>query len=96
MIGQVERDTAGFMLTRSDDDYPPALSDLLTLALARDTRGEETGTGRYPVVDVANAWEPCSMPEVTTPGVEHAYEQHGRHRTACLVHPDDSWARATA
>ncbi|WEH36481.1 methyltransferase type 11 [Streptomyces sp. AM 4-1-1] len=94
VIGQVERDTAGFMLTRSGDDHPPTLSDLL--ALARDTRGEETSTGRYPVVDVANAWELRSMLEVTTPGVEHVYEQHGRHRTACLVHPDGSWARATA
>lgn len=36
------------------------------------------------------------MLEVTTPGVELAYETSGRTRTACLVHPDGSWARATA
>ncbi|MFJ9207131.1 methyltransferase domain-containing protein [Streptomyces sp. NPDC102264] len=94
VVGRVERDTAGFMLTRSGDDYPPGLSELFTVA--RDTAGDETSTGRYPVVDVANAWELRSMLEVTTPGVEVAYEQRDRHRTAYLAHPDGSWARATA
>ncbi|MFJ2131638.1 methyltransferase domain-containing protein [Streptomyces sp. NPDC087849] len=94
VIGQVERDMAGFMLTRSGDDYPPALTELF--ALARDTEGDERSTGRYPVVDVAEAWELRSMLEVMTPGVELAFEEHNRHRTAYLVHPDGSWARASA
>ncbi|EGX55743.1 hypothetical protein SZN_31359 [Streptomyces zinciresistens K42] len=94
VVGRVERDMAGFMLTRSGDDYPPALSELF--ALAREADGERTGTGRYPVVDVANAWELRSMLEVTTPGVELDYETHDRTRTAYLVHPDGSWARASA
>lgn len=94
VVGQVERDMAGFMITRSGDDYPPALAELF--ALAHDADGEQTSTGRYPVVDVANAWELRSMLEVTTPGVELRYETSGRHRTAYLVHPDGSWARASA
>ncbi|MEH0423469.1 methyltransferase type 11 [Streptomyces sp. B21-083] len=94
VVGRVERDTAGFMLTRSGDDYPPALTELF--ATARKADGEETTTGRYPVVDVANAWELRSMLEVTTPGVELAYEQSDRTRTAFLVHADGSWARASA
>ncbi|WP_341846368.1 methyltransferase domain-containing protein [Streptomyces regalis] len=94
VIGRVERDMAGFMLTRSGDDYPPALAELFSVA--REAEGEQRCTGRYPVVDVANAWELRSMLEVTTPGVELGYETHGRTRTAYLVHPDGSWARASA
>ncbi|MFE2296335.1 methyltransferase domain-containing protein [Streptomyces sp. NPDC059452] len=93
VVGVVERDTAGFMLTRSGDDYPPGLTELF--ALARTSEGDSTGTGRYPVVDVAEAWELRSMLEVTTPGVESACETDGETLTAYLVHPDGSWARAT-
>lgn len=93
VIGRVERDMAGFMLTRSGDDYSPGLGELF--ALAREGAGAAS-TGRYPVVDVANAWELRSMLEVTTPGVEVGYEVGGRRRTAYLVHPDGSWARASA
>ncbi|MHB9860076.1 methyltransferase domain-containing protein [Streptomyces sp. YIM S03343] len=94
VIGRVERDMAGFMITRSGDDYPPAFTELF--AVARDADGEQASTGRYPVVDVANAWELRSMLEVTTPSVELGYETSGRRRTAYLVHPDGSWARASA
>ncbi|NEA19108.1 methyltransferase domain-containing protein [Streptomyces halstedii] len=94
VFGQVERDMAGFMLTRSGDDYPPALAELF--ALARSAEGDERSTGRYPVVDVAEAWELRSMLEVTAPGVELGYETHDRARTAFLIHPDGSWARASA
>ncbi|MER7791574.1 methyltransferase domain-containing protein [Streptomyces sp. NPDC097640] len=92
-LGQIERDTAGFMLTRSGEDYPPPPSAVF--ALAREADGDEISTGRYPVLDVANAWEIRSMLEITTPGVELAYHQEGRHRTAYLVHEDGSWARAS-
>lgn len=91
-VGQIERDTAGFMRTRTGDDYPPALTELF--ATARVADGHDVTTGRYPVLDVANAWELRSMLEITTPGVELAYEQHDGHRVAYLVHPDGSWARA--
>lgn len=94
VIGRVERDMAGFMLTRSGDDHPPALTELFTLA--HEAEGEETNTGRYPVVDVTNAWEVRSMLEIRTPGVELAHGTNGRTNTAYLVHPDGSWARASA
>ena len=94
VMGQVERDTAGFMLTRSGDDYPPALTELFSLA--REGRGEDITTGVYPVVDLPNAWELSSMLQVTTPGVELDYERRDGTRTAYLVHPDGSWARASA
>ncbi|MFI8435634.1 methyltransferase type 11 [Streptomyces sp. NPDC079020] len=94
VVGQVERDMAGFMPARSGDDYPPPLTGLF--ALAGETDGEVTSTGRYPVVNVAEAWELRSMLEVTTPGVELGFRTEGRKRTAYLVHPDGSWARASA
>ncbi|MEU6110559.1 methyltransferase domain-containing protein [Streptomyces albidoflavus] len=89
VVGQVERDMAGFMLTRTSDDYPPGES----FTVARTSMGN-TRIGRYPVVDVSEAWELQSMLEVTTPGVESAFETRGRTRIAYLVHPDGSWARA--
>ncbi|MEU3216342.1 hypothetical protein [Streptomyces sp. NPDC006971] len=95
VLGRVEGDMAGFMLTRSKDGYPPELTELL--AHARTADGEEISTGRYPVVDVAEAWELRSMLEITMPGVEVAYEDHqGMNRTALLAHPDGSWARSSA
>lgn len=94
VVGRIERDWAGFMLTRSGDDYPPELSELF--AVARNADGDKISTSRYPVVDVANAWEVRSMLEVTTPGVELEYSQEDDRRTAYLVHADGSWARATA
>ncbi|MGW6455043.1 methyltransferase domain-containing protein [Streptomyces sp. NPDC055078] len=94
VVGRIERDWAGFMLTRSGDDYPPALSELFVLA--READGDETSKGRYPVVDVAEAWEVRSMLEVTTPGVELDYQVEDGQRTAYLVHPDGSWTRASA
>ncbi|MGX2996078.1 methyltransferase domain-containing protein [Streptomyces sp. JNUCC 64] len=94
VVGRVERDWAGFMLTRSGDDYPPALTVLS--ALARNADGDDVSTGRYPVVNVAEAWELRSMLEVVAPDVESGYETSGRTRTVCLTHPDGSWARATA
>ena len=33
---------------------------------------------------------------ITIPGTESGYEEHDGQRTAWLLHPDGSWARATA
>ncbi|MFE6223048.1 methyltransferase type 11 [Streptomyces sp. NPDC057854] len=93
VVGTVARDMAGFMLTRSEDDYPPDLSELLALALTAE--GEERSTGRYPVVDLSASWELRSMLEVTCPGVEFTFASVGDLRTTRLAHPDGSWARAT-
>lgn len=92
--GQVERDWAGFMRTRHGADHSPGLEDLLTQA--KEAEGDEVSMGRYPVLNVASAWELRSMLEVTTPGVELAYEEIGRRRTTYMAHADGSWARASA
>ncbi|MHC5907882.1 methyltransferase domain-containing protein [Streptomyces sp. S6] len=94
VVGRVERDMAGFMLTRSGSDFPPAHTELF--ALAHNAEGEHRSSGRHPVVDIENAWELRSMLEVITPGVEIDYRADGEHRTAYLIHPDGSWARASA
>jgi protein-L-isoaspartate O-methyltransferase len=93
--GRTERDRAGFMAARSGADYPPGLLD--ATPAARDADGEQISTGRYPVVNIGNAWELRSMLGVTVPGTEDHYEESGDgQRIAWLVHPDGSWARATA
>ncbi|CAO5247138.1 methyltransferase domain-containing protein [Frankia sp. AgKG'84/4] len=92
IVGQVERDVAAFMGARHGPDYPPAPVDVEQL----DREGEQVGTGRYPVVDVANAWELSTLLTLAVPGVRHDYrrERDGRH-TAIIHHPDGSWARAS-
>lgn len=92
--GRVEWDRAGFMRTRHGDDYPPGVDQLL--AAARHLDGERVSVGRYPVVNVGEAWDLSSMLDITMPGVIHQYEQHAEQRTALMAHPDGSWARATA
>jgi SAM-dependent methyltransferase len=92
--GRIERDRAGFMTTRHGDDYPPGLAELVTAAWEAD--GAEATTGRFPVLNLDDAWEVRSMLEVTMPGVETDYRRDGDTRTAVLVHADGSWARATA
>ncbi|MBQ0983504.1 protein-L-isoaspartate(D-aspartate) O-methyltransferase [Streptomyces sp. F63] len=99
--GEVQWDRAGFMRARHGTDYPhpPGLGPGLgeQFAAARDQEGEHVGTGRYPVLNVQEAWDVWSMLELTAPGIEHRFEEGpGRRRTAWMAHPDGSWARATA
>ncbi|SNQ51541.1 Protein-L-isoaspartate carboxylmethyltransferase [Frankia canadensis] len=93
-VGMVEFEPAGFMNTRTGDDYPPTLVESDDLDV-RD--GEHVGTGRYPVLHIAEAWELSSLFSLAAPGVQHRYrrEPDGQH-TAIMAHPDGSWARATA
>lgn len=92
--GRTEWYRAGFMAARSGPDYPPGLLD--ACPAARDGDGEHISTGRYPVVNIGSAWELYSMLGVTLPGVQDHYEETGEgQRTAWLLHPDGSWARAT-
>jgi len=63
---------------------------------ARGSDGEEVTRGRYPVIDVAEAWELRSMPGVLAPGTEHRYQEEGERRTAWMMHPDGSCARASS
>ncbi|MFE6777489.1 methyltransferase domain-containing protein [Streptomyces sp. NPDC057702] len=92
--GQVEWDRAGFMVTRSGADYPSNQADLSDDA--RHHEGEQVTTGRYPVVDVSESWELQAMLQLEVPGAVSCYRERGDDRTAWLVHPDGSWARATA
>ncbi|MDH6108464.1 protein-L-isoaspartate O-methyltransferase [Kitasatospora sp. MAP12-15] len=91
-VGHIERDWAGFMVTRSGPDYPPGIP----FDTAREGEGEEVTTGRYPVSDIREAWEVWSFLTISVPGVEIDFEERAGRRTAYLVHPDGSWARATA
>ncbi|WP_432092200.1 methyltransferase domain-containing protein [Streptomyces sp. bgisy100] len=92
--GRVEWDRAGFMHARSHSDYPPGAENVRTIAKSSD--GDEVCVGQYPVVDVANAWDLSSMLELTAPGIEHEYWEHGEERGAIMAHPDGSWVRATS
>ncbi|MEV0444557.1 class I SAM-dependent methyltransferase [Streptomyces spectabilis] len=92
--GVVEWDRAGFMSTRSGEDYPPGVGDVF--AAVRDREGGEASKGRYPVLNVAEAWDVRAMLELSVPGIGTYYEERGEQRTAWLVHTDGSWARASA
>lgn len=93
--GRIEWDRAGFMAARSDPDHPPGTDALFTTIEHAD--GDEVRPGRYPVVNVNEAWELQSVLEVTAPGIQHYYDEtDDGARTAWMVHPDGSWARATA
>lgn len=94
-IGRTEWDRAGFMHTRAGADYPPGLGE--QFAAVREADGDQVGVSRYPMVNVVEAWEIWSMLGIVAPGIEHHYHQDddGR-RTAWMLHPDGSWARATS
>jgi protein-L-isoaspartate O-methyltransferase len=93
--GRIEWDRAVFMPARpggySGETHARSVREDV------DARaGGSTTTGRYPVVNVKDAWELMSVLEVTAPGIDHAYrEDNEGRRTAWMIHPDGSWARAT-
>ncbi|MBM9624775.1 methyltransferase type 11 (plasmid) [Streptomyces zhihengii] len=95
--GKVASEPAEFMSTRHDDDYPPAVDKADLWATARNADGESVTTGRYPVTRVSRTWDVRSTLELTVPGIEHRMETAADGtRTAYMLHPDGSWARATA
>jgi protein-L-isoaspartate O-methyltransferase len=91
--GRIEWDRAGFMHSRTGPDYPPTLTTML--ARIRSAAGTDVTRGRYPVINVPEAWEVSSMLGVLAPGIEHHYGEDGEARTAWMLHSDGSWARAT-
>jgi protein-L-isoaspartate O-methyltransferase len=94
-IGRTEWDRAGFMSTRKGPSYPPDMLELFTTIRSAD--GDQVTVGRFPVVNVNDAWELYSTLGLTLPGIEHHFEQGpDGTRTAWMLHPDGSWARATA
>jgi SAM-dependent methyltransferase len=97
--GQVEWDRAMFMSTRSGPDYEPspALAAIAGQVGQAEQAADEVTRGRYPVVDLQEAWDLRSALEVTAPGIAHGYgENADGTRTALMAHPDGSWARAVA
>ncbi|MFD7338758.1 methyltransferase domain-containing protein [Streptomyces violascens] len=96
-VGTVAPESAGFMRTRHGDDYPPAPDDTALWETAQTAEGDSVTTGCYPVMRVSSTWDVRSTLELTVPGIEHrmATREDGT-RTAYMLHPDGSWARATA
>ncbi|MFD7917193.1 methyltransferase domain-containing protein, partial [Streptomyces sp. NPDC059752] len=95
--GKVAPEPAAFMTTRHGDDYPPTPDNADRWATARKADGESVTTGRYPVMRVNKTWDVRSTLELTVPGIEHRMETAADGtRTAYMLHPDGSWARATA
>ena len=93
--GRTEWDRAGFMHTRTGPGYPPEMLEQFNKI--RGAQGDEFTTGRFPVVNVNQAWELYSMLGIAVPGIRHHFEETpGGARTAWMLHPDGSWARATA
>ena len=93
IFGHIARDWSGFMQARRGDDYPDDADDWAKAATAD---GEHIARGRYPVLDIGNAWELHTMIELEVPGLSHQYSETGGHRTALVTHSDGSWARAEA
>jgi protein-L-isoaspartate O-methyltransferase len=95
VFGQIARDWSGFMQARHSEDYEHG--GALDWATLKTAEGEHVARGRYPVLDIGNAWELHTMIELECPGLSHRYEQSpDGHRTAIVTHPDGSWARAEA
>lgn len=92
--GRIEWDRAGFMPTRDGDDYGHQTDDVWKEA--KDAEGEEVITSRYPLLYPPDAWDVMSMLELYEPGVVYRRDENGDERTVWLLHPDGSWARATA
>ncbi|WP_031487755.1 protein-L-isoaspartate O-methyltransferase [Streptomyces bicolor] len=91
--GRIEWDRAGFMRTRHGASYGPPV------ALGQEAAegdGEEVTTSRYPLLYPPDAWDVMSMLELSFPGIDYRLGQDGDERTVWLLHPDGSWARATA
>ena len=84
---------ASFMATRAagEADYPPRPET----RHAWEDDGDEVGPGRYPVIDIKETWDLRTMLALAEPGITHDYDENADGlRTAVMVHPDGSWARA--
>ncbi|MFD7284112.1 hypothetical protein ACFV80_45880 [Streptomyces sp. NPDC059862] len=80
--------------TRHGDDYDDPTSGVWDLALEQE--GEEVATCRYPLLNPQDSWGVMSMLALEVPGLDYRYREDGDARTVWLLHPDGSWARATA
>ncbi|MFF3584837.1 methyltransferase domain-containing protein [Streptomyces mirabilis] len=92
-VGRIAPDAAGFMRTRHGDDYDHPTQEAWEKAQAD---GEQVSTSRYPLLYVPDSWEVMSMLELLLPGIDYRTALDGDKRTVWMLHPDGSWARATA
>jgi protein-L-isoaspartate O-methyltransferase len=92
-VGRIAPDAAGFMRTRHGDDYDHPTQEVWEKAQAD---GEQVSTSRYPLLYVPDSWEVMSMLELLLPGIDYRIALDGDKRTVWMLHPDGSWARATA
>lgn len=92
-IGRVEWERAAFMPARHGVDYPIEPRKLLASA---DGDSDDATVGRYPVIDIAQAWDLAAMLAISVPGVVYDYKETGLARVVRMAHPDGSWARAIA
>jgi protein-L-isoaspartate O-methyltransferase len=93
-VGRVEPDAAGFMRARHGDDYERPTDELWEKV--KEAAGEHVSTSRYPLLYVPDTWDVMSMLELLAPGIDHRTATDGDERTVWMLHPDGSWARATA
>ncbi|MFJ8870556.1 protein-L-isoaspartate O-methyltransferase [Streptomyces sp. NPDC102473] len=93
-VGRIAPDPAGFMRTRHGDDYDSPTSKVWEQAWEAD--GEATEICRYPLLYPTDSWEVMSMLALQVPGIDYRLREDGDERTVWLLHPDGSWARATA
>lgn len=82
-MGRIEWDRAGLMVSRHGPGYPPPLWE--RNKAAHDGDGDHVTQGRYPVINVMEAWELWSMVTVLAPGVEHHYREADGRRTAWML-----------
>ena len=93
-VGCTEWDRGAFMPAGTNPDVPAIQPGQFAAVRAAD--GDQVTTGRYPVVDVGRARDLYSVLGIVAPGIQHEFaESASGQRTAWMVHPDGSWARAT-
>jgi hypothetical protein len=60
------------MPTRTGADYPPGLKE--EFATVREAEGDQVSVGRYPVVNVVQAWDIWSMRGSSRPRMVDSYQ----------------------
>ncbi len=93
--GRTEWDRAGFMDARTGSSCRHVMPDRFTAI--READGDHVASSQLPVINVNQAWDLYSTFGIMVPDVVHHYEEDpDGTRTAWILHPDGSWARATA
>ncbi|MFI6322485.1 methyltransferase domain-containing protein [Nonomuraea sp. NPDC050556] len=93
-VGRIEWDRAMFMGTRSGPGSYPPRADRPSASVGD---GDAVTTSPLPVVFASDAWDLAAMLEISTPGIQHDFDQADNGiRTAYMWHGDGSWARAVS